>query len=790
MDQAFDWAQQADWDQNEDLKLNGITTALGVTEDAPPSLAVVVAGPGTAYGKDGERIRMSDTVVNKDMSLDEYGSATTVLGALNERWVSLFIRFKRNATDPAVDGNSVTVYTKQQESYELFVRQASEQVAGTNTKPAVMTDAILLCDIQLIFGQTTITNAGISLIRREDYTRKTGTTISDLVAGDPKTAIEWLYSALDTFSVPAALPFSFAATWFGSVAVGTGVTDVDAALEAIVADLAASTGSAKVGAADVSTTYVSWSGVSVQGALSEIATATSAHIAGGAPAHAATAITYSDTAYFASAVGAAAANVQVAIDELVYRLIATATGADGAAMIGLFGISGAKASVATSDIQAALADIYGELNTAVAWMGLDESISGDWSFSGVPKLASASMGGGDGLHTGNRLAMGNWSKTNDRQGPGQPFGIGSDTSVGGTLADICSVVDPDNSGNFLAVVIEDDGSNFYYCDPEEKSWTTQAITGLTAGVTEVTSMCSDGEDLYILVRRAAGIDTVAKISFTNGTIGTKAWEVALTNANGLIGYPMDRIIAGDPITNSPWVIDLIILCGNVSIGTSGVVQKNQSDTGAAVWNATSNAALAAHKAGGGLTHDGDTVYYTIESTGTDAQKLGRCNYVSGVSQGEKDMGASYQASDVARDLVFDGRKVVWVNRAGNVRYYQPGDTGYAQEVLYNSTTTALNYFGFCLGFDGSNIWIPSVDYTGTIQRIDLAKIRAADFTFNNVVEYNDVIYETATTWAPVLTPWDMGRMSQVGSFMAVVLGRPGAPANRNAVTFIRNSSLW
>ncbi len=813
MDQAFDWAQQADWDQNEDLALYGITTALGVTEDAPPSLEVVVAGPGTAYGKDGERIRMSDTVVNMDMSVDEYGSATTVLAAPNERWISLFIRFARSATDPAVDGNSVTVYTKQQESYELFVRQASEQVIGTDTKPALMTDAILLCDVQLTNGQTTITNAGIDLTRREDYVRATGTTIADLVAGDPKTAIEWLYSTLDTFSVPGSLPFTFSSTWFGSVAVGSGVADVGAALNAIVSDLAAATGSAKVGTADVAGTYVSWSGASVAGALTATATAVNGHIGGGAPAHPAASVTFDDssgTPTFLSQIGAAAAEVQTAFEAMIASQAANTTAADGTSRIGMYAIAGAKASIANTDLRSAIVDVYNELNSNVAYVALDENITGDWgftgdpvftenpTFSGVPTLTGANIGGGDSVRKGNHLAMNSFSLNDGTEGPGQIYGSLRTSNIGTTSSepsDLCCVVDPDKEGNYLAVSNDRNTYNIYYCDPRDttRTWTLKAMTGLdTSGSPTVTSMCSDGENVYLTIRRAAGTDSIAKVNFSSGAF---VWEVPCTVANSFRGYPYDRIKIGPIITSSPWALNILVLCGDLTYGTTGLLEMRHSTNGALRYDCptTGGAPWNTYKPTGALAHNGIMITTALETlTGSNPTwQTNSCT--NGANLGQVTMGASSTSTHVARDILWDGMRFITCTESGSIRWHRPALTGYwdlETELGAGSHSMGGSFGAFALAFDGTNIWAPAL-VAGSRYINFMAKFKAADYDIAEPRVYEGI--DVLRTWAfNPLTSATMGRGCQVGSYMAFGIMQPGGSPTSlpRSVVFIQNSSTW
>lgn len=244
LDWAFDSVQESMHGLSADNKIVGIVDGLTVTEHAsPPNKTVDVAGPGTAYDKDGQRCNMPDSLSVVDCAVDEYGTNSNPPTPGNERYISVFIRFKRNLTDPALDGNNITVYTKQLESYELFVRLGAEALAGTAVPPPIMTDAELLVDILVANGFTAITNGDLDFSRREDWLRwDPGLTPGLLPAasyGNAKDAMLDLYEAVN--GLAATFPFTFTSTWFDSQdveGISPPVATVQAAMDAIVYDLA------------------------------------------------------------------------------------------------------------------------------------------------------------------------------------------------------------------------------------------------------------------------------------------------------------------------------------------------------------------------------------------------------------------------------------------------------------------------------------------------------------------------------------------------------------------------
>lgn len=297
MDEAFDFCEAADRAIAEDHALVGVLSGLTVTEQSPVALGVQVS-TGLAYDKNGKKLYESEAQTEVDCSVDEYGVPTTVSTGGNEKWISIFARYTERLTTPAIDGNSQEVYTKIYEDMEFFVRQATEQVSGTDTKVALIEDAILLADIQLVNGQTTIVNAGINLTRREDWLRKIGSNLGTQAFGTAKGWLDYLFDEVDGIATGSGIGHTQTNDWFDSVVLGTlgaiTVNDVSDGLEAIVADLAvygaANGGAELVGAKNYSSTYVSWSSGSIQEALEAVAAATNGHISGGAPAHATAAI--------------------------------------------------------------------------------------------------------------------------------------------------------------------------------------------------------------------------------------------------------------------------------------------------------------------------------------------------------------------------------------------------------------------------------------------------------------------------------------------------------------------
>jgi hypothetical protein len=136
---------------------------------------------GAAYDADGQRCRTPSTQ-NVPVDEDSDGTPTTVAGVGNEKWVSVSIRFKRDESQPYIDGNSNPGNFVQDEGYEWVVKQGAEAGVGLAARPALVADAVLLADVKLVHNQTQVVNANVSTTRRQLPFDLTG-TVHALKAG-------------------------------------------------------------------------------------------------------------------------------------------------------------------------------------------------------------------------------------------------------------------------------------------------------------------------------------------------------------------------------------------------------------------------------------------------------------------------------------------------------------------------------------------------------------------------------------------------------------------------------
>lgn len=247
MDQAFDWVAASLERVTQALLSDpagfggawngGILEGGAVTQQVVPDLSVRVSSL-VAFDKTGRPIIESNAQTNVPVNVDEYGTSTVVPTPGESRILSVFVRYVTDLQTPTVDGNGLTVYTQELDDLEIFVRQGTAGVSPT--APPLLPDALLLADITLANGQTTILTGHIDVTRREDWLRLVGTSIPSFVSGTPREALRELFAYVDTAMGGGSL-YTPTYPWYGAVGLGVvggaAPTSVLEALDDIVQDL-------------------------------------------------------------------------------------------------------------------------------------------------------------------------------------------------------------------------------------------------------------------------------------------------------------------------------------------------------------------------------------------------------------------------------------------------------------------------------------------------------------------------------------------------------------------------
>jgi hypothetical protein len=394
LDLGFELLERADRNLAADLGFVGVVAGAAVSQHAPvPDLTVDVSGPGAVYDQLGERIFFS-ALQNVNVAQDDNGVSTAVSAAGREKLVSVFVKFDRTLSDPRVDGNSLTVFFQRAESFKFIVAQGAEAPAGTALPPPLRSDAILLADITRTFGQTQILNAHVSTARRQD---------AFVVTGSPRSlrrgrTIEAVSDLLGLYNAhvggssdrhPAAsVDYAGGGNWADG---GTNpATTVEAQLDKLVVDLAATSGAPKIGAAATAGAPNSLVAGSVKSQIDALLGFVNAHINQASGAHAASAVSYAGGGNWKDGTTNPATTVEAQLDKLVADLVADA----GAARIGTAARSawlGGRTNPAGVSVLGAIDKIITDLaDTAAADDGAERI--GAQAVSGSPtSLAAGSV---------------------------------------------------------------------------------------------------------------------------------------------------------------------------------------------------------------------------------------------------------------------------------------------------------------------------------------------------------------------------------------------------------------
>ncbi len=408
LDLGFAELEQADQNQAADLGFTGVLANAIVSQHAPVAdLTVDVSGPGAVLDQAGQRIFFS-SLQNVNVAQDDNGVSTDVSGAGKEKVVSVFVRFDRALSDPRVDGNSLTVFFRRDESFKFIVVQGAEAPAGTAIPPPLRSDAILLADVTRSFAQTQVLAANISIARRQDAFVLNGSPRS-IRRGRTIDVVSDLLSYFNTHvngvgdrHPAASVDYAGGGNW----ADGTTnpATTVEAQLDKLVSDLAATSGAPKVGAAASAGAPNALAAGTVKSQLDALLGFLNAHLNQAAGAHAASAISYAGggnwadgttnpvttveaqldkvisdlsaaggadklgvavAGLWADGTGIAATRVRTALDEVLTDLAGAGAGTDGIQKVGAAGIAGAPNALGAGTARSQLAALLGAVNAHI-----------------------------------------------------------------------------------------------------------------------------------------------------------------------------------------------------------------------------------------------------------------------------------------------------------------------------------------------------------------------------------------------------------------------------------------
>lgn len=357
LDLAFELLEQADRNLAADVNIYGVVSGAVPSPHSPVAeLSVDLTAPGRAYDNLGQRIFFG-TGQTVSCAADLVGIPTDVATAGHERWLGVFLRFRRLLSDPRTDGNSQQVYFRRDESFELVVRQAAVGPSGSASRVALQADELLVCDVLRRPGQTQIIASDIDTTRRQVFVFAQGTAVG-VQTGlwsilQPTSGT--VQAAMDEVDSELAQHFGgtgrrHAASAITSTARGfVSATNIQAAIDELVDDLssaaAGSAGALRVGADAVAGTPNALAAGSVDGQLASLLGFINSHVGSVTGAHAASAIS-------ALSFGTVSAtNVQAQLQEIVSDLSRTASGPCGADLVGLEQVSGSTFSIGPTSVK-------------------------------------------------------------------------------------------------------------------------------------------------------------------------------------------------------------------------------------------------------------------------------------------------------------------------------------------------------------------------------------------------------------------------------------------------------
>ncbi len=370
------------------LMINGFHGVIGgmeVTQAVVPDMTVRVAA-GAAFDHVGNPIASLSEFPSVSVATDYNAVPTAVAAPGNEKYVAVFVEFDRALSDPRTDGNSLTVYFQRQEFYKFKIVQSPEAALGTATPVAA--DAgygARLCDVHLIYGQSTVLNADIDITGREDaFTGESwsGTpTPLNIRRGTAKRAILDLQEAINNILTGSFTINASGVNYAGGPAWADGdtnpATSTEAQLDKIVDDLASTSstpGAGKVGTKSQTSGATSVSGVNIDAQILEILAlidgvggAGAITVAGPLPAWAdATTVTTPDTL------------------ENVLAAITTALGGSG----GTAKVGGA--TITQSPTSLAAGTLLAQLTAALTAINARATLTGGNAFIGIQQIQSTS----------------------------------------------------------------------------------------------------------------------------------------------------------------------------------------------------------------------------------------------------------------------------------------------------------------------------------------------------------------------------------------------------------------
>jgi hypothetical protein len=371
LDLAFELLEKADHNLASDLGVFGVIAGAIPLQHAPlPDLSLDLTGSARAYDRLGQRIFFG-AGQRVNLAVDLTGIPTEVPLAGQERWLGVFLRFKRLKSDPRTDGNSQQIFFRQDESFELVVRQAPAGPINASPRPALVDDELLLCDVKRRAGQTQVFDADVDLTRRQAFLFAQGNavaTVSGLwkaiskTANTAQTAFDSVDAILAQHLDPAALAHKAENIGYGPYKFlsGTNVRDnLTKLLDALTSIAPENAGAARIGARVAMGFPKALNMGTVESQLLQLLGWINDHLGAAAGAHNASAIAAVAHSFVA------ATSVQAQLQEIAADLTSAAAG-QGAALLGSQALGGTPRAVPQTKLRDQLLALLNHLNAHLA----------------------------------------------------------------------------------------------------------------------------------------------------------------------------------------------------------------------------------------------------------------------------------------------------------------------------------------------------------------------------------------------------------------------------------------
>jgi hypothetical protein len=369
LDLGFALLEKADHDLAADIGIYGVVSGAVPTPHTPVAdLSIDLSAPGCAYDHLGQRVFFG-TGQTVNLAVDSTGIPTEVSAATQQRWLGVFLRFKRLLSDPRTDGNSQQVFFRRDESFEIVVRQGPQAPIGAAPKVALVDDELLICDVLRRAGQTQLQAGDISIARRQSFIFAKGNAVEVQSAlwKAISSAANTVQSAFNSVDSLFATHFDGSGnrhksqaidyTPHGFVTALTVGTVIDEIIDKLTASTDGSAGASRIGADAIVGTPHALARSTVDNQLSQILGWLNTHEGAAANAHKASAIGATPSGFITGT------SVQAQVNGIATALQSNVTPATGASIIGNDALSGAPYSLAAGSVRDQLRADAQHLNT-------------------------------------------------------------------------------------------------------------------------------------------------------------------------------------------------------------------------------------------------------------------------------------------------------------------------------------------------------------------------------------------------------------------------------------------